>query len=168
MADAAETRIEKLYRIIEQSRFGIHDLSRTELDPTHGLPRFNMPLELGLFLAAKRFGDDAQKKKRAMILDTDPFRYQRFASDLAGMDITAHGGEPRRMVECTRDWLATVSQRKTIPATARLRESYDGLTAALPGIAHQAGLDEARLAYPDFERLVLAWIQEERVAGHLP
>jgi hypothetical protein len=51
--DAAETRIEKLYRIIEQSRYGIHDISRTELDEASQLPRFNMPLELGMFLGAK-------------------------------------------------------------------------------------------------------------------
>jgi len=32
-----------------------HDISRTELNE-HSLPRFNMPLELGLFLGASRFG----------------------------------------------------------------------------------------------------------------
>lgn len=58
MDDAAETRIDKLYRIIAESRYSIHDLSRTGLDPANGLPRFNMPLELGIFLGAKRFGDD--------------------------------------------------------------------------------------------------------------
>ena len=33
MDDAGEVRLEKLYAIIGQSRFGIHDLSRVELDP---------------------------------------------------------------------------------------------------------------------------------------
>lgn len=62
--DAAETRIEKLYRIIEQSRYGIHDISKTELDSDSGLPRFNMPLELGIFLGAKRYGREDQRKKK--------------------------------------------------------------------------------------------------------
>jgi hypothetical protein len=44
MDDGSETRIDKLYRIVEASRFGIHDLSRTELDAVNNLPRFNMPL----------------------------------------------------------------------------------------------------------------------------
>lgn len=35
MDDASQTRIDRLYSIIEQSRYGIHDLSRTELDPVH-------------------------------------------------------------------------------------------------------------------------------------
>ncbi|HEV2817827.1 MAG TPA: hypothetical protein VGW40_11490 [Allosphingosinicella sp.] len=55
-----------------------------------------MPLELGLFRGAKRFGNKAQKLKRALILDIEQFRYQRFISDLAGIDIHAHGGDPAR------------------------------------------------------------------------
>jgi len=39
--------------IIRDSQFGIHDVSRVELDDANRLPRFNMPLELGLFLRAK-------------------------------------------------------------------------------------------------------------------
>jgi hypothetical protein len=167
MDDATETRIDKLYRIIEQSRFGIHDLSRTELDQTNRLPRFNMPLELGLFLGAKRFGDDEQRKKRAIVMDTEQYRFGKFISDLAGMDITPHGGDARTMVECARNWLVTVSQRRRIPPTAQLMDSYDRFMAGLAMIARGAGLNPAALAYPDFERLVLAWMKEERAAGSL-
>lgn len=39
-----------------------------------------MPLELGIFLGAKRFGTGEQKKKACLILDRDPFRYQKFTS----------------------------------------------------------------------------------------
>src|SRR5688572_7093124 len=53
--DAGEVRIEKIIRIIGESKYGIHDISRTELNAA-GLPRFNMPLELGLFLGARKFG----------------------------------------------------------------------------------------------------------------
>jgi hypothetical protein len=162
MDDGSETRIDKLYRIVEQSRFGIHDLSRTELDKASGLPRFNMPFELGLFLAAKRFGDKAQKLKRALILDTQQHRYQQFISDLAGMDPKPHGGDPRRMVTGVRDWLLTVSARATIPAPVPLLASYDRFIAALPATAERAGLDAAGIEYPDFERLALAWIDQER------
>ena len=70
--DSGQTRIDKLYNIIEECRYGIHDLSRTELDDKYWLPRFNMPLELGLFLGAKRYGDTAQGKKRLLILSPSP------------------------------------------------------------------------------------------------
>ena len=102
-----ETRIDKLDRIIEQCRFGIHDISKTELDVKNGLPRFNMPLELGIFLGAKRYGTDDQKNKRCVILDREQYRFQMFMSDLAGMDIKAHSGDPRVMVKCIRDFLVT-------------------------------------------------------------
>jgi hypothetical protein len=161
MDDGAETRIDKLYRIVEQSRYGVHDLSRTELDVANGLPRFNMPLELGMFLGAKRYGDDNQKKKRCLILDVAPFRYQQFISDLAGMDITAHQGQPRTMVSRVRDWLATVSRRTSIPSPNLVLDSFDRFIAALPNLTAQAGIDAANILFADFERLVLAWVQAD-------
>ena len=88
-SDASENRLEKIYRIIEESRFGIHDISRTELNET-GLPRFNMPFELGLFLACKRFGGGRHRLKSCLVLDRTRYRYQQFLSDLAGADIESH------------------------------------------------------------------------------
>jgi hypothetical protein len=55
--DSGQVRIEKIFKIIAECRFGIHDISRTGLDLASGLPRFNMPFELGAFLGAKRFGN---------------------------------------------------------------------------------------------------------------
>ncbi|MEG3087739.1 hypothetical protein [Sphingomonas sp. PB4P5] len=162
MDDASETRIDKLYRIIEESRFGIHDLSRTELDSVHGLPRFNMPLELGMFLAAKRFGDEEQKLKRCLVMDIERYRFQRFVSDLAGMDIQPHDSEPRQMVGRVRDWLVAVSRQRKIPTTAAILESYDLFVEALPQIARNAGFQMADLSYPDFERLTLSWVRRRR------
>ena len=159
MSDASETRIEKLYGIIEQSRYSIHDLSRTELDATNQLPRFNMPLELGIFLGAKRFGGEDNRQKRCLVLDIEPYRFQKFVSDLAGMDITEHGGDPRRMVGLVRDWLVTVSRRRSIPTTGTILQSYDDFQAALPKIAEDQSLNSDELAYADLERLVLVWVK---------
>jgi hypothetical protein len=64
--------------------FGVHDISMTELDRLTGLPRFNMPLELGLFLGAHRFGSKDQRRKVALILDRERYRCQAFISDIAG------------------------------------------------------------------------------------
>lgn len=73
--DAGRVRIDNILDLIRDCRFGIHDISRTELDETHGLPRFNMPLELGLFLGATRFGEGEQEDKRCLILDRERYRY---------------------------------------------------------------------------------------------
>lgn len=168
MDDATETRLDKLYRIIEQSRFGLHDISRTQLDDQWGLPRFNMPLELGLFLGAKRFGGEEQKHKRCLLFDTEQYRYQKFISDLNGMDVTPHAGDIRRMAECTRNWLVTVSRRRTVPTAAQLLDSFDRFFAGLDDIAREADLNADTIIYPDFERLVLHWVQVERNNGALP
>lgn len=161
MDDGSETRIDKLYRIIGESRYGIHDLSRTELDKFHQLPRFNMPLELGIFLGAKRFGADDQKQKRCLILDVEQYRYQKFISDIAGIDVTQHRGDARTAARCVRDWLVTVSGRRTIPSVQVLMKSFDGFVAGLPIIAGTAGLDSDALVYADYERLVIAWVKDE-------
>ena len=41
--DAGQVRIDKIGRIIADSKFGVHDISRTELDQHTELPRFNVP-----------------------------------------------------------------------------------------------------------------------------
>src|SRR3954467_8306304 len=54
--DGLDNRLNKIERLIENCKYGVHDISRTELN-VNGLPRFNMPFELGVFFGAKRFGD---------------------------------------------------------------------------------------------------------------
>lgn len=85
--DSSDTRIAKIYKLIEACELGIHDISRTELDSVNDLPRFNMPLELGIFLGAKRFGSAKQRKKKCLVLDRERYRFQKFCSDIAGQDI---------------------------------------------------------------------------------
>src|ERR1700738_4627256 len=84
--DGSEIRISKLYKIISDCSLGIHDLSRTTLDRVNRLPRFNMPLELGVYLGAKHFGDETHRRKSALILERERYRYQKYCSDLAGQD----------------------------------------------------------------------------------
>jgi len=60
--DSSNSRLDKIVNIINNCRYAIHDISRTEINKT-GYPRFNMPFELGIFFGAKRFGDKRQKSK---------------------------------------------------------------------------------------------------------
>src|SRR6185312_4023077 len=53
--DSGKIRLSKIVKIITSCKFGIHDISRTELDK--GLPRFNMPFELGIDLGIRLCGD---------------------------------------------------------------------------------------------------------------
>lgn len=162
--DAAQTRIDKLYGLIEECRYGIHDLSRTELDTANGLPRFNMPLELGIFLGAKRYGGLGQKLKRALILDLEQYRYQRFISDLAGMDVHEHGGDPRRALRVARDWLANVS-RRALPSAERIARLYGTFLGDLPALAGTLEFEPDNIPYVDFERLVAEWLLQAAAPG---
>ena len=155
--DAGHTRYEKILRIIGECRFGIHDISRTQLDPVFSLPRFNMPFELGLFLAAKQFGGDDHAKKRALVVDVEPYRYQRFLSDLNGMDVMAHNGDPILLARVVRNWLANASRRRLIPdlAVSTLLQNF---LRELPGLAHKKGYDANDIPYVDFEYLVTDWL----------
>jgi hypothetical protein len=63
--DSGEVRVQKVVRIIGESPYAIHDISRVDLDAKTGFPRFNMPLELGLFLGAKAFGDATNQQSAA-------------------------------------------------------------------------------------------------------
>ena len=118
-----------------------------------------MPLELGIFLGAKRYGVEEQRAKRCLILDTEAYRYQRFISDLNGMDIQEHGGDPRRAAARTRNWLANVSRRK-IAGEQIVVAAFDRFAAAVPALADRLGFPRAAIPYVDFEGIVTAWLQE--------
>lgn len=66
--DAGDQRIDKINNIIKECKVGIHDISRTELDEGSGLPRFNMPLELGLFLGEKNSARHKNRKTNTLLL----------------------------------------------------------------------------------------------------
>src|SRR5439155_19110275 len=97
------------FKIIAECKYGVHDISRTEVTSTSGLPRFNMPLELGMFLAAKRFGAGRQRKKVCLIVDSMPYRYQQFISDIAGQDIQVHNNSPKAVITVLRNWMRNAS-----------------------------------------------------------
>ncbi len=120
LTDAGEVRIENIYRLINQCNHGIHDISRTEVaDQPYALSRFNMPLELGIFLGAKRFGGRSSQK-RCLIIDRAPYRYKRFISDIGGQDIKAHNKRPATAIRHVRDWLQSAPGKTAIPGGAMI------------------------------------------------
>jgi len=167
--DGGQARIEKLYGLIKECPYGIHDISRTEADSISFLPRFNMPFELGLFMGAKRYGDRRQRDKFALIFDSEKYRYQRFISDLAGMDIHAHGGEPDIALVETRHWLTNVSRRQ-LPGDRDVLDGYRRFQSELPSLADGFRLDSNKLTYIDFDFILTGWLESRAgaVESHHP
>ena len=157
--DASQVRIEKIYEIIADCRYGIHDISRIELDEPSGFPRFNMPLELGIFLGAKKFGSEAQRGKKCLILDREPYRYQKFMSDIAGQDIQSHNNAPEEIVKGVRNWLRTASRHRTIPSGDIIWERYQNFMQDLPEMTQIWQLDANNLIYNDYIWLIVKWLR---------
>lgn len=156
--DSAGTRIAKIEQLIEECPLGIHDISRTELNAA-GLPRFNMPLELDLFLGAKRFGGKTQARKRCLVLDVEPYRYQAFMSDIAGQDIEAHGNDVTTLIGKVRLFLNAAKRGQPLPSGLMLAADYAEFGAALPALCADLDVDPANLAFKDFVWIAAKWVE---------
>ena len=157
--NAGDIRIEKINKIIQECRFGVHDISRTELDVTHSLPRFNMPLELGLFLGAKRFGSKLQKYKVAVVCDKEEFRYQKYISDIAGQDVKAHDGNPQSFIRLIRNTLNTAKINGPIPGADAIIKSFSNFQLVLPELRAELKLSENDITYADKTQMIEQWLK---------
>lgn len=158
--DSSQVRAEKLFQMIADCKYGVHDISRTELDEENSLPRFNMPLELGYFLGAKRFGNKKQKEKLCLILDIESYRYQKFCSDIAGQDISSHGNKADRLIKAVRNWLNDSVSDVRIPSGSKIAERYHLFEDDLPLYCQTFRKDKAELTFIDFRNLVIAWLKD--------
>lgn len=174
--DSGDIRILKILDIIEQCAYGIHDISRTETtafirpdDSIEHLPRFNMPLELGLFIGAQRFGKGQQQRKNYLLFDVEQHRFQKFISDLAGQDIKVHGwpgntgpdsGREQaisRLVLAIRNWLTTKVEGDLLPGGKRITTRFQQFQSELPELVALFGQHMADLSFYDFSALINRW-----------
>ena len=163
-SNASVNRLAKIMDIISECRYSIHDISRTEIDQTTSLPRFNMPLELGIFMGSRRFGNFSQKGKQCLILDTTPYRYQKFISDIAGQDIQCHNNDIKQVIICVRNWLATTkSSGGHLCSGSIIYEDYLKFQKELPALCQQYKLDEKQLEFVDINYLVNQWCHDKNV-----
>ena len=157
--DSGNVRFNKIQKIIAECRFGVHDISRTELDDKTQTPRFNMPLELGVFLGAKHFGNKQQKGKVCLVLDREQYRYQAFISDIAGHDIRSHGNKPEKVITHIRDWLNAASGRRTIPGGRAIIARWRQFEADLPAMCEQSSIEVDELTYNDRTNFISEWLR---------
>ena len=159
--DSGQSRIDKIQALIQQSRYGIHDISRTQPDIRNRLPRFNMPFELGLFLGARRFGTGIQRNKACLILDCERYRYQKYLSDIAGQDIRAHHNRVEDAITAVRDWLSPLTSGRPLPGGKEVTRRYRDFRKALPALCSSLRLDRESLTFTDYTNLISFWLQEE-------
>lgn len=156
--DSSQIRLQKIIELISASRYSIHDLSRTALDATNALPRFNMPLELGIDLGCKAFKPECADKS-LLIFDSEQYRFQKFVSDLGGQDIHQHGNSAKAAVTRVRDWLRAESDKTDMPGGTAIYARYEQFRANLPAICSELKLDLAQLTFADLSYTIARWLK---------
>jgi hypothetical protein len=145
-------RLDRIIDLIEESDVSIHDLSRIET--TAGIPRFNMPLELGLALYRSRI---AKGLHRVFIFEKEPYRVQQSTSDVSGIDAQIHSGTPKGVMAGLRNIFCQTDET-TVP---EMLESYRAVKVKLPELRRNAGsrsLFEASI----LKELIVAALFERR------
>ena len=155
-SNSAKVRIDKIYSIIEECPFGVHDISRTELNE-NDLPRFNMPLELGIFLGTIRFGKVPHSKKECLILDVSKFRYQEYMSDIGGQDISPHENNPHKLIKEVRKWLNTCVGGG-LPGGVSIISRFDAFQADRSALLEAMDLEESDVTYADQVVCIENWL----------
>ena len=126
--DSGEARIERIIKLIEESRFAIHNLSRLRAERAGEFYRLNMPFELGLDVGCRRFRGGKWSRKRCLILEAERYRYQAALSDMSNSDIGVHGNEPADAVSAVRNWLNSEG-RLHAPGPARIWARFNSFMA---------------------------------------
>jgi len=163
--DAGQPRLEKILDLIQNCKYSIHDLSRTEVDPHHGMPRFNVPFELGLDLGCRRYGKLRQKQKVTLILDVARHRSRTFMSDIAGLDIEEHNDSVASVITVVGNWLRHSSDTVSAvaPSGAAIYDRYQAFQLALPKMCERVQWDVDNLPFRDFSWAAYDWIENNPI-----
>ena len=122
-------RITQIKQHIKNCKFSIHDLSRCKALRKGILPRFNMPYELGLDIGACEYGGKKLQTKKALVLETDRYHYQKVLSDIAGQDIANHNDDPKTLTLKIRNWISDNSPGRIIPNQTIIWYAFNNFSA---------------------------------------
>jgi hypothetical protein len=161
--NATQFRLAAIIDIIHQCRYGVHDLSRIELDYQLNLPRFNMPFELGVFYSAKHFGSVKQKRKQCLVLEKQQYRYQKFISDISGIDVTAHKNSQKKLILAIRNWLVTASRRTTIPPGPEIHNRFKTFQSEMHRACRQRSIDYDTMPFIELVHNMTDWLRVNQI-----
>jgi len=147
-------RLTRIIELIEESDFSIHDLSRIEL--SKGVPRFNMPVELGIALYRSRVTD---QRHRVYIFESKAYRAQHSTSDVNGIDPHIHKGRPKGVMAALRNIFRQPGDVTTVP---EMLASYRAVKKKLPELRRNAG-GKSLFTAAVFHDLVVAALVESQL-----
>jgi hypothetical protein len=160
---SSESRLDKIARIIRESRYSIHDISRVEITPASPLPRFNMAFECGLALGAIRYGTTPGRD--FLFMSGVPHQDKLTLSDLAGQDAKAHRNDPKTAASAIRSFLSAKSVGSRTRGPDAIWGRYQRFTADLPRLAEKLELTLAEVQgfdlLRDFLQIAARWIEAD-------
>ncbi len=169
--DSGKSRIKKILKLVNLSKYGIHDISRMMSSLKGEYYRMNMPFELGIDYGCQQLREVPWNKKKLLVLDTEKYRYQRALSDFSGSDIEAHKDDEQEMVRIIRNWF--VSATKTGPTYKKIWFQYAKFKVEIGKIANDVGHKKEdtedfnkyalELPLPEVMHHMDKWLQKNRV-----
>lgn len=160
--DDGGVRVDKIIKIIGECKYGIHDISRTELDKDNNLPRFNMPFELGIDMGCRHLGKNHHCEKVLLILDKEKHRFRIYLSDISGQDIKAHKNDPEEAIKIVRNWLNVSNKAHIIPSALFVQKEYALFRTQIDRICESSSLDVDDLQYTDYCHIIEIWLSERK------
>jgi hypothetical protein len=117
-----QNRLDRLFTLIGECAYSIHDLSYVKLSGGSGprVPRFNMPFELGIAVAIAKSQAAGQRHQFSMF-EAKPYRLQKSLSDVLGYDPYIHQGRAEGVLEAL---LNVFSHLPDAPDLADLQRVY--------------------------------------------
>ncbi|MDQ2949757.1 MAG: nucleotide-binding protein [Acidobacteriota bacterium] len=147
----AELRMTRIARGLMTSKYSIHDLSRYRADASNQLPRFNMPLELGmavgLYYERRRVTQpNAPRDDEPNWLALVPKNHvhQKYISDLAGFDLGPYDSVWSVIVAVAAWLVQQLDFRKPSPTANTIHKAYPSYR----GLVDKLRKEEGRLTWP--------------------
>lgn len=168
---SGETRLDKIARIVAESRFSVHDISRVEITPESPLPRFNMPFECGLAFGARFYGPRRRGRERDLLVLSGQAQHDRKTlSDLAGQDAAYHAGEPALAIRALRQFLAAKAKLVmpagiVVPGHGAIVDRLARFKLELPALAAAASIQPEEIGSFDYVAEWLALAARWQAAG---
>jgi hypothetical protein len=159
VSDSSSVRLQRLMSIISECHLSIHNISSTSVaGDLH--PRFNVPLELGLFVGAQRFDFGRGRDRYSLLLSDDAFQLRKLISDINGSDVASHSNDPQKALKIVSAWINNMSKAPSVIDHDVLWNRYKGFSSDLPKICRHLKLSVEELTFPDYYKLVIAWLHD--------
>jgi hypothetical protein len=99
-----------------------------------------------------------------LILEGERYQYQRFISDLAGVDPAAHLNQPEEAVGAVRKFLSAHRTGTNVPGKNRILGLYHDFTGELPGLLQAVNQDRESITFAEFRDYVRRYVAQQDAA----